>query len=63
MCGIRIGCIVSKNKEVMSTCLKFKLKQDSHLQHLVKSLEKAALCTPTLILMKSQENMLKEGIF
>ena len=23
MCGIRVGCIVSKNKEVMSTCLKF----------------------------------------
>ena len=23
MCGIRIGCIVSKNKEVMDTALKF----------------------------------------
>ena len=26
MCGIRVGCIVSKNKEVMSTCLKFVIK-------------------------------------
>ena len=46
MCGIRIGCIVSKNKEVMSTCLKFAQARLSP-PTFGQIAGEAALCTPS----------------
>ncbi len=45
MCGIRIGCIVSKNKEVMSTALKFAQARLSP-PTFGQIAGEAALCTP-----------------
>ena len=46
MCGIRVGCIVSKNKEVMSTCLKFAQARLSP-PTFGQIAGEAALCTPS----------------
>ena len=45
MCGIRIGCLVSKNKEVMSTALKFAQARLSP-PAFGQIAGEAALCTP-----------------
>ena len=45
MCGIRIGCIVSKNKEVMATALKFAQARLSP-PAFGQIAGEAALCTP-----------------
>ena len=46
MCGARIGCIVSKNKEVMQTAIKFAQARLSP-PTLAQIASEAALDTPT----------------